>query len=630
MKTFKTKLLHNQLFLLLSAISTSLCFIMNLSVSDTAESGISNSVYLLIYKLLETMQLDLADHGFSFTIFTILFFFLYKIFWYNSSKTPIKFSRLLALFLSIGYTAGIGFSYDNTLSILITSNIRLIKTTFWLFGMYMLYLTAINLFYDLCNGNYKWKFKDNKLSMLISQKTCFICWIIIFISWFIHIILRYPGTMSYDNYNQLAYYFNYQTFTTAQPIFHTWLFGSFVRLGLLFGSENLGLFLFILFQSLIMSLVLAHSLSLMKKFKTPDWLFYITLGIYCIAPYYSGYASFPVKDYLYTAFFVLLILLLIEWSYNISMLYQGKARCICWIAASTLLILCRNNGVYIYLPLIFMMSIILLRQSTTLKDRKKLLSITLISFILPLILSSVITNTISMAYNVEKDSPKEMFSLPFQQTARYIRDYGHEVTEEEQLIISEVLDYENLPSLYNEMTSDPVKTTYHASDMSELLAYFKVWFRQFLKHPICYIEATWNQNYYVFAPNIDNIVYNKDCRIGHEIMYDCGLLEDINFQVPPFMHGICTIMVSFYSFLTKLPIIGLLNNVAFYIILMFTIIFFMLKDKCKAGYVVLLPLLLAFVFIILSPQIQNQPRYAFPIIYSMPSVTAFYIYIKNK
>ena len=176
-----------------------------------------------------------------------------------------------------------------------------------------------------------------------------------------------------------------------------------------------------------------------------------------------------------------------------------------------------------------------------------------------------------------------------------------------------------------ELTADPVKTTYHAHSTEELLAYFKIWFAQFLKHPLCYVEAIWNQNYYVFAPNIDNIVYNKDCTVAYEIMNEMGMQELIEFKVPEMMHGICTIMVSYYSLLTRLPIIGLLNNVAFYIILLFVITCFFLKGRKKKALWMLLPLWLTFLIIIASPQIQNQPRYAFPIIYSMPIVVAFFI-----
>lgn len=48
--------------------------------------------------------------------------------------------------------------------------------------------------------------------------------------------------------------------------------------------------------------------------------------------------------------------------------------------------------------------------------------------------------------NVQKGSTREMLSLPFQQTARYLRDNPQDVTEDEKKIISAVLDYEKIQS----------------------------------------------------------------------------------------------------------------------------------------------------------------------------------------
>ena len=86
-------------------------------------------------------------------------------------------------------------------------------------------------------------------------------------------------------------------------------------------------------------------------------------------------------------------------------------------------------------------------------------------------------------------------SIPFQQTARYVRDYGYEISEEDAEIISRALDYENLAEKYDPITSDPVKYTYHAETTEDLTAYFGLWFRQLLKHPGSAVEATMNNAY---------------------------------------------------------------------------------------------------------------------------------------
>ncbi len=612
---------------MLGAVCTAMALALDLNVGEAAESGIGNPLYLMIYKVLEILQKDLEGKGFTITVLTLFFFYAYHRVWMVKKSRPIGLSRLLSVIFSAGYTAGIGFSYANTLKVLFDSDIRLLKTLVIFAGMYMLYLTAINVLYGFFHQGRDFVLKKNRLTAGYEKHPWLVCWGAIMGIWLIHILLRYPGTMSYDNWNQLSFFFGYQAYSDWQPVFHTWLFGAVVQIGLWLGSANLGLFFFILLQSLIMSAVLAWSLMLMKKWKAPNWLIALSLGIYCIAPYFAGYASFPIKDYLYTVFFLLLLLLVMEWLRMGEAFWSRKGYLAAWIISGTLMILFRNNGKYIYVPLLLLMAAMELyglKKKKSGEGRRGLI-VKGSCCVAPLALAAGVTWLITVGYDVQHNSPKEMLSLPFQQTARYVRDYGDEVTKEERAAIDAVLRYDLLAEEYYELTADPVKSTYHADTAGELMAYFKVWLQQFLKHPLCYVEATWNQNYYLFAPNIDNIVHNKDCNVGEEIMVEYGILEEINFEVPDWMHGLCTIMVSYYSLLYRLPIIGLLNNVAFYIMLMFTVMLFMFQDKKKKELAVFLPLFLSFLIIILAPQIQNQPRYAFPIIYSMPAVTAFYL-----
>ena len=254
--------------------------------------------------------------------------------------------------------------------------------------------------------------------------------------------------------------------------------------------------------------------------------------------------------------------------------------------------------------------------------------LSIIVLTIPVVLTSSINAAITDHYNVVQDSPKEMFSLPFQQTARFVRDYGDEISDDDKEIIAKVLDYDNLPELYSEMTADPVKTTYHAQSNKELLDYFSVWLKEFLMHPLCYVEATWNQNYYIFMPDIDNIVYNQDCYFGSATYQDIDFDKYIGFYIPPALEGASQTICSWYKMLNELPIIGRLNNVAFYIMLMFTVLLFTKHDykmMNREYLIVFMPCMISFIFILLAPLIQNQPRYAFPIIYSMPLLMAYNI-----
>ena len=616
--------------LFMQAWITALAMTVSLETPDPKHEGIDIAIYEYLYKILSQFGEWVTDQGFLMTILTAGLFLLYRQIW-KEEKERIRFSRGMALVLAVLFAGAKAFACADSLSAWYSPLFNLFKTGVLICGFYSLYSALIRLLYDVlhCRKDVVWQ--DGKVIRVYRRHPWLTPWCLIFLMWLPHLILRYPGAMSYDNYAELVYLWGYKTFTTAQPVFHTWLFGSFIRLGAWAGSANAGLFLFVVFQSLIMSAVLAGSLFFMKKWESPVWMRLLTAGIYCIAPYYAGYAAFPIKDYLYTAFFVLFVLEVMELfrGNGLDIFRRRPGYNVLWVMSVCLMILFRKNGLYVYLPV--MLCMMAYDMLWAVRKKKGLVWQMWIVLCLPVILSSSVEKGIITKYQVVQDSPKEMFSLPFQQTARYVRDYGEEITEEERDAIAAVLNYELLPEAYEELTADPVKSTYHAQGTKELLNYFSVWFRQFLKHPVCYLEATWNQNYYLFAPDIDNIVYNKDCYAGETIGDGTGFKEEIRFEVPERMQGLASIAVGWYTLLTRLPVIGMLNNVAFYVILMFCILLFMLHDRVGRRMFVMAPLLMSFLFVILAPQIQNQPRYAFPIIYAMPSVAGFYLWtIRGK
>lgn len=613
------------------ALISALAMTVTLETPDPKYEGIDIVIYEYAYKILAQFGEWVKDQGFLMTVLTAGLFLLYGAVRQSERKT-VRFGRIAAFILAVLYAGAKAFACADSLSAWYSPLFNLFKTGILICGFYYFYDTFIHLMYAALHscGDIDLKRKSSRWRHIYRGHPWLVSWCAIFLMWLPHLVMRYPGAMSYDNYNELMYYWGCKTFTTAQPVFHTWLFGSFVRFGNWAGSANVGLFLFVVFQSLIMAAVLAGSLLLMKKWKSPVWLRLLAMGIYCIAPYYAGYAAFPIKDYLYTAFFVLFVLELMELlsEEGMDIFKKRPGYDILWVAAVSLMILFRKNGLYVYLPV--MLCMMAYSAVMFLRKKRRIVWQMWIVLCLPVVLSSGVEKAIIVRYQVEMDSPKEMFSLPFQQTARYVRDYGDEVTQEEREAIAAVLNYELLPEAYEELTADPVKSTYHAQGTKELLNYFSVWFRQFLKHPVCYLEATWNQNYYLFAPDIDNIVYNRDCYSGEEIVPGTGFDEKIQFYVPEQMHGLATIAVSWYTLLTRLPVVGMLNNVAFYVILMFCLLLFMVHDRMGKKIFVMLPLLMSFLFVILAPQIQNQPRYAFPIIYTIPAVTGFYIWVIRK
>lgn len=71
-----------------------------------------------------------------------------------------------------------------------------------------------------------------------------------------------------------------------------------------------------------------------------------------------------------------------------------------------------------------------------------------------------VSELLTRHYNIEPGGIQEALSLPFQQTARYVKEHEEEVTQEEKEAIKGVLAYNKLGKYYNPKISDPVKATY--------------------------------------------------------------------------------------------------------------------------------------------------------------------------
>ena len=161
--------------------------------------------------------------------------------------------------------------------------------------------------------------------------------------------------------------------------------------------------------------------------------------------------------------------------------------------AGMLVCVCRNNGVYLVFPamilLIFLMS-------------KK-------QMILILVLSLTIfgghrvsEKVIAPSLGIKPISTRVYFTIPFQQTARYLATYPDDVTKEEKKAINAVLNYDKLAQRYNPELSDPVKATYRGDTVTKenLENYFRAWFSMFKKHPGVYVEATLHNTYGYYYP----------------------------------------------------------------------------------------------------------------------------------
>ena len=110
------------------------------------------------------------------------------------------------------------------------------------------------------------------------------------------------------------------------------------------------------------------------------------------------------------------------------------------------------------------------------------------------------------ALGVLPGETREMLSVPFQQTARTLRD-SDDVTEEERAAIARVLDIESAASAYDPRLADPVKDRCNPEMTGEdLRAYLACWAKMGLRHPSSYLCAWLNLVYGYFYPSESNTI----------------------------------------------------------------------------------------------------------------------------
>ncbi len=529
--------------------------------------------------------------------------------------------------VAIIWTMGKSFSIDNTLKALCCSYVQILKTILYTAGItYLLfqlaYLLKILLDADTadCETNANNVFGIIKLY----QKHPFGFSLVVLLTGMLpHLVLSYPTRMSFDARNQLGYYFGLWPFSSHHPPFSSWLMGKVVSFGLkIGGGGNLGVFLYCIVQYLVLAVVTAYLIYTLKVYlSAPKWLQAITLLVTLISPYHAAFVGVMLKDLLYS---YCLLLFVIEMSYILRAESESKKHIILFCISGILTILLRNNGKYVIYPAIIVLALVLLHQG---KVKEKVFMWIAIGSIIVL---SVITEGYFLHRYVQMEgSIAEALSLPFQQTARYVKEYGSEVTPEEREAIAQILDYDNLASLYDPEISDPVKWTYHSmAAKDDLKAYMKIWLQQFLKHPWCYVEATLNQNYYLLYPPAEIYTYFVDVVDDTEMGQKLAGCLNIHGARSNISQGLRTVQELYVGAMIMVPLIGMFSNVGFYNLLLLFLVLYAIQEKCFKTLILVVPLLFTVLIVIAAPYV--GPRYVFPVIYSMPCVIAFYLDEKRR
>ena len=359
---------------------------------------------------------------------------------------------------------------------------------------------------------------------------------------------------------------------------------------------------------MFLAVTLAYTVLLLKKKNIQNKYLIPLLLIYSFVPCFPFYAINMNKDVYYTTFIIWLIILLIRYIECFKTTKVTKSFLLEYFIVSIFLCLFRNNGIF----LIIMLLPFLYKFS-----KKNRISILIVTILITGLYYSY-TKILLPKLGVTGTSVREALSIPFQQSARYIKYYESELSLKDKENIGKVLNYEVIKNSYDPQLSDPVKNTYNKyATKEELLNYFDTWAHGLIKRPFLYLDATLNNIYGFFDPgDIHWYIYSR----YNDTITENGLVDYHYNNL-----NILRVILKNYAYAFKvIPVLGLIVTPGFNTWILLCLIIYILKSKKKDEIIVLLPMIVSLVFCVLGPA-NNYYRYAMPYVFSMPFVVVYYL-----
>ena len=253
------------------------------------------------------------------------------------------------------------------------------------------------------------------------------------------------------------------------------------------------------------------------------------------------------------------------------------------------------------------------------------------------------TKVFMPAHDITPGSKREMLSIPFQQTARFVqkhdglnsgvqpvvKDDGTVeeptsdglVTPHEREVIDRVLTYGNLGHRYNPDKSDAVKNCFNedASD-ADIKAYFEVWAEMFHKDPESYISALINNYYGYFYPSARDAWFYSTA-FSAEVMARPDNTKYFDFHpVDSKVVRFCDHVVNLYRVaVQRIPLVSLTMSSATYVWIMVAIVAYLMRRLDWRALAIWVPLLGVLAVCLIGPcNGSTYMRYLYPVILCVP------------
>lgn len=495
-----------ELTVFIMAVLSSIALLGNATIPTSQEvekltGGLANPLLRFVAKL----RIAIPDNGLLGGLTLFALWLLYRHHFLLKKEKGKYFSKTCIIFaciFSVVMVTGMSFKKYDSFAFVIQNKFQIIYSSAFFIGFAILFYTLLEMFF--CYIDEKSLDSNVKYSILFLDKHPFIgpfCFLLV--CWLPYWLAYFPGSAMWDAFRQFNYYFGIEKWSDHHPVFSTIVYGGFMQLGRMIHSDNMGIFLCALFQHVLFGGSIAFGLYYMKKWGVPQNIRVAALLFFGLCPIVAFWPHSVMKDVSFDALILIYATLILDLIRKINkgkctsrnLLYMG--------AAGILASLMRHNGIYIVVASLAFLACLRMEKKARIKIA--------LGAMLIMVCTTITSDVLIRVVGAVEGSSGLALSVPFQQTARYVKEHGEEVTEEEREVINAVLNYDRLAERYDPDISDPIKGTYKDDD-SKLSAYIKIWFQMFLKHPVTYLEATISNSYSYFYPNGESttkpLVYN--------------------------------------------------------------------------------------------------------------------------
>ena len=545
----------------------------------------------------------------EFLVVFIAALVLYGKLWDSFKQTSKLITHLLSAVLAGCMIIGLSFSKLGSWAFIFYSKKQLLIAFMTFCGFWILLDFGIAFLYAYFSRR---KAAGNKIELpeIVKRHPLLFAFLLIEVCWFPYLFLCWPGSVPWDGWRQIWMYNGYCEFYNLHPWQTTLLIGWLMDLGCHI-SDNFGVFTVVSVFSTIEAFCYGVVCSKIWKWKKSTAA-YVWSGLFFgVVPIFGAFAEAILKDSLFGAFFACYVVILLD------VCISGKnntklKQWLCLSIAALCVCIVRKNGVYIVVPSLLFAMIFVERK------KWKFIGIMAVVFI---VLQGAVNPKIAEAIGVAPGSVRAVLAIPLQQTARYVRTYPEDVTEEEKAAINGVMDFDQIGILYNPENYDPVKLNF-ADKMDALPAeernkrlseYFKAWKSMFLRHPGVYVEATLHGTYGYIYPF-------HEC--GVQKLYPFGIKKDlrehfkVRFVVPKKYRNIITGWA--YLWL-KFPVTSQLMNPGMYTWILLIAAGYLFYRRKWLGIFALAAPALNVAVCVASP-INGLVRYSFPLLACLPAI----------